>query len=200
MQSIECRSPSFLRVFVGFVFDGFLTITVLVLFFVLVLHAVGCAPIGSRATVGTSELVNPSPVTLMIKDSEKEGIVNGNGPARYTFISEDEIRTIQTGTTPRDVFAILKPDGTIRVNLSSGTDVNAEGLEIDPKTRTIKLARLTTSASEPIRAGNEALDRLKEYWSARDQAAKDATIEQIRATGKVADDMIPLILKLLSGT
>ena len=66
------------------------------------------------------------------------------------------------------------PDGTVQFNLSSGTDVRAKGVEFDAATGSFKLGEMNLSASEPIRAGNEAYDRLVAYWTTLSKEQKEA--------------------------
>jgi len=149
---------------------------------------------------GRPDLVNQSPVTLTIEDDVKKGVANGPGPARFTSITADEVQTFQSGTTPRDMFVQL-PSGA-KFNLSSGTDINAEGIEFDPATGGFKISKFGTSASEPLRAGNEAYDRLIVYWSGRDQASKDAIIAELKAieaSTPVVAGLVGNMIQLLSG-
>lgn len=165
----------------------------------------GCSQndIGSRIEAdkgGRPKLTNPSPVTLTIEDQDKRGVANGTGPARFTSITGDEVQTFQTGTTPRDLFLKL-PDGS-QVNLSSGTDINAEGLEFNPKTGAFKVAKFGTQASEPLRAGNEAYDRLVGYWATRDEASRQAILAELKAIeagSSVAGGVLGQLIQTLSG-
>jgi len=149
---------------------------------------------------GRPELVNPSPVTLTIEDDVKKGVANGPGPARFTSITADEVQTFQTGTTPRDMYVSL-PSGA-KINLSSGTDITAEDVEFNSATGEFKIKKFGTSASEPIRAGNEAYDRLVAYWATRDQASKEAILAELKtieASSPVVAGVLGDIIKLLSG-
>jgi hypothetical protein len=165
----------------------------------------GCSQndIGSRIEAdkgGRPKLTNPSPVTLTIEDADKRGVANGTGPARFTSITGDEVQTFQTGTTPRDLFLKL-PDGS-QLNLSSGTDIEAEGLAFNPKTGEFKVAKFGTSSSEPIRAGNEAYDRLVGYWATRDEASKQAILAELQAIeagNNVAGGVLGELIKTLAG-
>lgn len=172
-------------------------------FMVLVLIALapGCQQVGPKNVIDrqTTSLENPSPVTLQIEDDAKKGVVSGVGPARYTSITADEVQTIQTGTTPRDVWLELLPDGTKKVNLSSGTDINAEGVEWNAKTGSFKIAKMGTLTSEPLRAGNEAYDRLVAYWAALSQDQKEARLAEIEAMKVTAPELADLILGVVSG-
>lgn len=154
----------------------------------------------SNDKAGRAQITNPSPVTLQIEDADKKGIANGPGPARFTSITADQVQTFQSGTTPRDMFLQL-PDGT-KLNLSSGTDIAVKGLDFNPKTGSIKVAEFGTNSSEPLRAGNEAYDRLVAYWNSRDEASKQAILAELQtveAVAPVAAGVVGELIKILAG-
>lgn len=155
----------------------------LALIFAMLCEACSPPMIGSKADFDAtkSSISNGSPVTLDIRDKDKSGTASGVGPARYTSITADHIQTMQSGTVPRDVYVEIKADGTIKTNLSSGSDITGKGVEYDPKAGTFKIAEFSTLTSDPLKAHNEAYDRLSAYWASRDQASKDAILAQIDA-------------------
>lgn len=151
---------------------------------------------------GGATLKNPSPVTLDIQDDEKRGTASGVGPARWTSITGEQLQTFQTGSTPRDVWVRKSPDGTLQFNLSSGTDVTAEGIEFDQSKGVFKIAKFGTNASEPIRAGNEAFDKLVDYWKSLPQTQKDALVAQmdtIKAAYPSMESVLSGLIKALTG-
>lgn len=147
----------------------------------------GCQTVGPKNTFdrGGATLQNPSPVTLDIQDNDKRGTASGVGPSRWTSVTGDEVQTLQTGSTPRDLF--FKND-KLQFNLSSGTDISASGLEYDPATGSLKIANFSTIASTPTRATNEAYDRLVAYFQSlsKDQLealkAEQATVQAVAPT------------------
>lgn len=161
----------------------------------------GCQNVGPENTItrDNTTLRNGSPVTLQIEDADKKGIASGVGPARFTSITQDEVQTMQTGTTPRDLFLAKLPDGTIRFNLSSGTDIQAEGVTFDATAGSFRVDRFGTSASEPLRAGNEAYDRLIVYWASLTEAQKQARLAEIEAMKVTAPELADLILGIVTG-
>lgn len=160
-----------------------------------------CQQVGPRSKIDRdkTDLENASPVTLQIEDADKKGVASGVGPARFTSITEGEVQTFQTGTTPRDLFLLKLPDGTLRFNLSSGTDIQAEGLEFDATTGGFKVAKFGTSASEPLRAGNEAYDRLVAWWTALSADQRAAFEAQVRATESIAPGAVDALFTFLTG-
>lgn len=160
-----------------------------------------CQTVGPTAKIdrGKTSIQSGSPVTLQIEDDDKKGIANGVGPARYTSITEGEVQTFQTGTTPRDVWIRKSPDGALQFNLSSGTDVQAEGLEFDAATGSFKVKRFGTSSSEPIRAGNEAYDRLVAYWTSLSADQKEARLAEVEALKVTAPELADMLVSIFAG-
>lgn len=173
-----------------------------VIFLILTIFGLaGCQNVGPKHTFdrGGATLDTPSPVTLDIQDDDKRGTATGVGPARWTSITEGEVQTFQTGSTPRDMWVKKNPDGTLQFNLSSGTDVRAKGVEFDATTGSFKLGEMDLSASEPIRAGNEAYDRLVAYWTSLSADQKEAHLADVEALKVTAPELADLILGIVSG-
>lgn len=160
----------------------------------------GCQTVGpsNRFDRKTAALDNPSPVTLDIADDDKRGTASGVGPAGWTTIKSDVIERFQTGSTQRDLFVTKKPDGTVQLNLSSGTDVSAKGVQYDASTGLVKIDEFSTSASGPITAHNAAYDKLVAYFQSLSSDQLDALkAEQatIQAVAPTAANVIDAIIK-----
>lgn len=161
----------------------------------------GCTRVGSKWSQdqdGRAIVENGSPVTLAIEDANKKGIANGTGPARFTSITEGEVQTMQSGTTPRDLWLKL-PNGA-QLNLSSGTDIAIEGAEFNPKTGAFKVAKFGTIASEPLRAHNEGLAVWTQYLNhlaSMSVEARKAELDAIKAVSADAFQAVSVGLKLL---
>lgn len=160
-----------------------------------------CQQVGPKHSFdrGGSTLDTPSPVTLDIQDDSKRGTATGVGPARWTSITEGEVQTFQTGTTPRDMWVRKTPDGAVQFNLSSGSDVVAQNVEFDAVTGTFKVGAFSTNASEPVRAGNEAYDRLVAYWTSLSDDQKAARLAEVEALKVTAPELADLILGIVTG-
>lgn len=167
------------------------------------LLSTGCQSIGSRVNQNAKGvgIEAGSPNTLAMTDADGQWVTNGIGPQRFTDIdSEGNIQTFQQGTTPRDL-TWTNPSGA-KLAISSGTDIKAGSAEFyDPVTGNLvaKVSDFGTVSSEPLRAGNEAYDRLVGYWQSLTQAQRDAAIAEIETTGQVTESMVPLVLQFLSG-
>lgn len=141
------------------------------------------AQVGSsiRTASGANEQRNASPNTLTLTEPiENEtvevegeapriitrggGTWHGNsvGPNAYATLDADGTQEMSTGVTPRRIFY---DRDTGRLVVSSGSDISASGVKYDGKTGKLEIASFTTSSSEPIRAGNEAFDRLAAAWT-----------------------------------
>jgi len=162
---------------------------------VLLALVAGCSQptVGSTATYGDTKLANPSPVTLHIEDADKQGTASGVGPARYTSIHDSNVETFQTGTVPRDFFVKKNPDGSFQATASTGSDVRLENVKYDAKTGSFTIGSLSTITSEPLRAGNEAYDRLAGYWQDRDEKSKAVILAWIDALKTVAPEFSALL-------
>lgn len=165
---------------------------------VSVLALAGCSmpnPVGGRITQGIdgATLDAPSPVSISIVDKQKSGTASGTGPARFTSVTGEGVQTLQTGTVPRDLFLQL-PDGT-KLNLSTGTDISAEGLTFDPKSGAFAVKKFSTITSEPVRAANEGLDRLVQIINTLTPAQKDAQLAYFDSQAKVAEGITKAVLE-----
>jgi len=149
-----------------------------------------------KQTMAGVDQVNGSPNTLSMTDAEGQWSANTTGPSRYTSVGEQGIETFQTGTVPRDVYW---DRATGRLVISSGSDIQARDVLIDPDSGRISIGEFATVGSEVIRAGNEAFDRLKEYWGTRDQASRDVIIRQIEMAENITPDVRDVLLGLLTG-
>ncbi|HZW06982.1 MAG TPA: hypothetical protein VFF65_07645 [Phycisphaerales bacterium] len=136
-----------------------LLVLAMVALMVMAMFQVGCTQhqVGSSASFDAAKasLVNGGPVTLDIRDKSKSGTATGVGPARYTSVTAAGVETMSHGLVNRDVFAEVARDGTVKFNLSAGTDISGEGIEFNHKTGALKVAKFTTSASDPLRAHAE---------------------------------------------
>lgn len=183
-------------------FTQWLVWTVLLVFaFAALLLAPGCTRVGSKWSSdrdGRPIVENGSPVTLQIEDADKKGTANGIGPARFTSITEGEVQTMQTGTIPRDLWLKL-PNGA-QFNLSSGTDIYAEGVAFNPSTGSFNVKVFGTSASEPLRAHNEGLATWSAYLNhlaSMSVEARKAELDAIKAVSAEAFEAVSVGLKLM---
>lgn len=169
--------------------------------------AFGCAAtVGSTAKTspGQYQYANGSPNTTTINVPGVEDLsTNGVGSSGYISSNADENRWLYNGATPVSTSARRMTDGTLVFNMGSGKDtvIRAGQVNFDPATGTLvgKNLEISSNASEPTRASNEALDRLTKYWETRDQAARDVLIKQIETTGQIPKDLAPFVVQLLLG-
>lgn len=168
----------------------------------------GCAP--NKATVGSSivgadgqELRNTSPMTVMVGDSAGEKLTaTGATSGGYILADADQSRWFYNGGVPVNTFLRRSVDGQITATMGSGKDTIIEAAELtfDPATGAVKAKglKLSSNASEPTRAQNEAWDRLADYLkslSSEQRQALEATLAaQVEAT-KVAAPVVSTALQ-----
>ncbi|MFN4839954.1 MAG: hypothetical protein ACK5MB_06260 [Phycisphaerales bacterium] len=149
---------------------------------------------GTRAQIdaATGRVENSSPITIggVFEPDGRETLQStGTGPAGYAVVNDQEARWWAQNQTQRTLYTRRLPDGTLIGNVASGTDINirADNAKVDPKTGIIDLKgfALTTTASEPTRASNEAYDRLVAYWVKLSEDQRALVIEQLKAQGEV---------------
>lgn len=181
--------------------------------FAMYLLGVGCAQTtiapGTRAQIdgGTGRVENSSPITLggVFESDGRETLQStGTGPAGYAVVTDQEARWWGVNQTQRTLYTRRLPDGTLIGNVASGTDitVKADAAKVDPKTGVIDLKgfALTTTASEPTRASNEAYDRLVAYWTALSADQRQVIVAQLeaqKAIGGIAGEFAGELLRAL---
>lgn len=157
----------------------------------------GCAArVGTKVktTPKAGENNNGAPNTLTLADADGTWNVNSAGPARYTEVSDGSIVTVQHGSTPRD---IVWDGQSRRLAVSSGSDISAASIEVNPETGWLKAKDVKLGASEPIRAGNEAFDRLIQYWAALSQQSADVAKRELEAIENVSPTVASVIKDIL---
>lgn len=162
---------------------------------------VGCTRVGGQVSQNARGVLvdNPSPNTLTMRDlpsGESQWTSNGIGPSQFTDMTSEGVQTFRQGSTPREVMY----DGVSkRFLLSSGADISAEALEIDPNTGVVRVGKFSTSASEPIRASNEAYKDLVPFWQSLTQAERDAVIAELETSETISESVKPVLVTLLQG-
>lgn len=158
----------------------------------VVLFLGGCAgtvgPKASQGIAGQDTANSPLDTVTMTQQPAGENGDFANtftgtarGPFRETLIDDSGIESRGTGEIRRDI-SWVSPDGN-RLSIVSGSDVALESFEVTTPDgqHIVKLAGLSTATSEPLRAGNEALDRYKEVWI-KLSAEQRLVIESANAT------------------
>lgn len=169
----------------------------------------GCAQ--NKGTVGQSfvpgdrgaEVRNGGPVTLNVRSDAEADVLSssGTGPSGYGVANADEARWYAVNQVQRIIAFRRLPDGSVVFNSNTGSDVTlrAQELKIDPATGVIsgKGLELVTLSSEPIRASNEALDRLVPYWTSLSAEQKAAVLAELDAQIAATKAASPLIAEAL---
>jgi hypothetical protein len=151
---------------------------------------------GGVGPSGAFEQNTPSPNVLSITDAEKRGHIAGTGPAQYTAMTGDGLQTFKTGSTPREVYF---DRDTGRFVVSSGADLTAKDIAFDAATGSLTVGEFSTSASEPIRALNESLDRLAAAWVAMTDAEREAVIAESNNIRASLGDLLAAAMTAAAG-
>lgn len=167
----------------------------------------GCAgQIGSAYTQTRDQLhsVNGPPIRNTISDNSGEHLVSeGVGPSGYNLADADQSRAFYNGSTPTNMHFQRSAEGNVSGSLFSGADktIQADRFTFDPTTGMVEAegVMIGGGAAESTRATNEAFAPLVTYWQARDEASKQAIIEQIDKTSEIPKELAPLIVQLLLG-
>lgn len=173
--------------------------------FLLVGFSPGCQSVDTpHATFdrGGSTVNTPSPVILDSTDDSGRITSAGVGPSSFTSITEKQIQTFRNGSVPRDIFIKKSPDGSWQASASAGDNVRLSGVEIDPSSGVIKIANLAADTAEPIRAHNEAFDKLTDYWKSLPEDQKQARLgdlEAIKAAYPSMESVLSGLIKALTG-
>jgi len=195
----------------------------LMISFLVLSVLLGCTSANEGATVGSSlrtqatlaDTRNGAANTLtMVENAETEtstptdgsaptittrggGTWTGNsfGPNAYATLDAEGTQEMSTGVTPRRIYY---DRDTGRLVVSSGSDITAKNVLYDGKTGKLEIGEFTTSASEPIRAGNEGLALVKERFNGMDAAAQAVLIEGLKRDQASVEAISPIAGSVLS--
>ncbi|MBS0187221.1 MAG: hypothetical protein JSS51_04080 [Planctomycetes bacterium] len=167
----------------------------------------GCAgTIGNKyeQTPDKISSTNAAPYRTTISDNSGEHhVLEGGTTQVYTLADADQARSLANGSTPTNLHAQRDATGKAAFSLFSAANntIEADSFTYNPETGLLQGegVRIGGNAAETTRATNEALIPLTNYWAQRDQASKEALIEQIRTTGKIPGELAPFIVQLLLG-
>lgn len=157
----------------------------------------GCsARVGSKTsnTAAAAIYENGSPNVLTLSRGDETWSINNSGPAKYTEQTAGGTVSIEHGSIGNK-FYYDRESG--RFVVDSGADITAEGIEVDPGTGRVSIARFATTGTDQIKAGNEAYDRLVTYWASRDDASKAAIIAELETIKEVAPTAAGVLTSLI---
>lgn len=165
----------------------------------LLVGNVGCQNVGPTWEQNPAETISqtPAPNRSGMTDAEGTWAAEGSGPATVASVDADGV-TISKGGSPTRQILYSRPDGT-KVVVSSDTDIEAEGVEVDPETNQLKIKRFATSTSEPQRALNEGYAILVGYWTALSADQREARIAELKAMEAAGDAFAGVLAKVLTG-
>ena len=163
----------------------------------------GCA-VGPTAKQGPGgQTVANSPLDTTTMSVTPEGAntftATARGPVRESLLDKDGVEARSTGMVTRDV---TWSDGKQHFSLASGSDFEAEGVELTVNPAgipTFKVKKFSTSSAEPLRALNEALDRYREVWATLSQEQRKAFEANLDAIKVVSPPLFEAIRSVLAG-
>ena len=162
---------------------------------------VACQAVGPQSEQKADQITDQTygPAQTKMVDAERGTIsTTGTGPTAWKRVDGQGVETISSGQVQRTLFW----DGE-KLVLDSGTDITATGVEIVRSPDggiSIRMDSAGTSASEPVRASNEAYDRLAELWQGYSADQREAFIAQLQAMEQagevVAGGLVQVLLKM----
>jgi hypothetical protein len=162
---------------------------------------IGCQPVGPVRTVGTVQTSNdPLNASSVVEGSDEFGNAtiawndSTNGPVSTVKQTESENLVRKTGQVTRE---ISFRDGQRQLLISTGADISAEAVVIDPANGVMNIGRFSTSSSEPIRALNEGLDRYQAVWAQLSQEQRAAIEAQLDAIKVISPDLFDVLKGLI---
>jgi hypothetical protein len=174
---------------------------VLALVGVLSIGIVGCQSVGPVRTVGTVKTSNdPLNASSVVEGADASGnpVIawndSTNGPVSTVKQTTGENLVRKTGQVTRE---ISWRDGERQLLISTGADITAEAVSVDPATGVLSIGKFGTSSSEPIRALNESLDRYQSVWSTLSQEQRAAIEAQFDAIKVISPDLFDVISKAI---
>jgi len=155
----------------------------------------GCTPIGNRVAQDARRVqVNTgTPNTLTMTDADGQWTANSTGASGWTAVDAKGIERFNQGGPQRELYY---DRDTGRLVLSSGTDIHAKGIAIDPHIGSVQIAEFSTVTSTPALAQAEAFRALESYWLALTEAQKAAHIADVEAAQAAGDALAPVLLQL----
>jgi len=162
---------------------------------------IGCQPVGPVRTVGTVQTSNdPLNASSVVEGTDEFGNAtiawndSTNGPVSTVKQTESENLVRKTGQVTRE---ISFRDGQRQLLISTGADISAEAVVIDPANGVMNIGRFSTSSSEPIRALNEGLDRYQAVWAQLSQEQRAAIEAQLDAIKVISPDLFDVLKGLI---
>lgn len=156
----------------------------------------GCQAVGPVRTVGTVQTSNDPLNASSVRELDENGIPtlewndSTNGPVSTVKQTGDLNLVRKTGQVTRE---ISWRSGDNQVLVSTGADLAAKNVSVDPATGVISIGEFTTSSSEPIRALNESLDRYQAVWATLSEDQRAAIEAQFDAIKVISPDLFDVL-------
>jgi len=105
------------------------------------------ARVGSKTsnTAAAAIYENGSPNVLTLSRGDETWSINNSGPAKYTEQTAGGTVSIEHGSIGNKFYY---DQATGRFVVDSGADITAEGIEVEPGTGRVSIARFTTTGTD----------------------------------------------------
>lgn len=157
----------------------------------------GCgARVGSLIEDGPdgARLENPSPNLVIDQDDEASGTATATGPVSTTVIGPTGVRTRKAGSAPFEGMVRTDADTTHFVWSASASIQGTGAKLLDGRGNVLAQAdSFAVDAAGPIRALNESLDRLIQYWPQRDRVSAEVIQAELNTVAQVSASLASLL-------
>jgi len=156
----------------------------------------GCQSVGNRVSQDArhADIRTGTPNTLTMADADGQWTANSVGASGWTSMDSNGVERFHQGSTPREIYWDRDKG---RLVISSGSDITAKGVMIDPASGTIQLQEFSTISSENTRALSEANAALVAYWSTLTDAQRAAHVADVEAWKESGSTLAPVLLEII---
>ncbi|MFN7301316.1 MAG: hypothetical protein ACK5U7_07595 [Bacteroidota bacterium] len=180
---------------------SFFVVLVLIFLGCCLLLLTGCQTVGNRSkfTPTTTELVGGQAVTVNIQDDTRIGTASGTSSTGWIAADVDGTTAMFANSPPRNISLVWAADGTRQLNLAGPSDATLEGLEYNPTTGVIKIARFTTLTSTVVSAFDPSVEAVTSWWKELTPAQRDARLAELQTRAALGDSLASTILSVVTG-
>ena len=161
----------------------------------------GCQTVGNKAQFDRTEtkLDGGQTVLVNIQDEDQVGTAVGTSSSGYINSSIEGTIAMYGNSPPRNLSLLLHPDGTRQINLAGASDAILEGLEYDPSTGILRVARFQTLTSTVVSAFDPSIDSLTSWWKTLTAAQRDTRIAELKTRAELGDSLAATVLGIVTG-
>jgi hypothetical protein len=161
----------------------------------------GCQTVGNKAQFDRtkSALEGGQPVLVNIQDDTLVGTATGTSSSGFINSTLDGTTAMYGNSPPRNLSFLFHPDGTRQINLAGASDALLEGLEYDPSTGVLRVARFQTLTSTVVSAFDPSIASVTSWWKTLTAAQRDTRISELKARAELGDTLATTVLGIVTG-